>query len=94
MPLSLGNIVERARYMPALIGSGITFLRAAAALGASTPEHFFAGALAGLLPGVGAALLSEFHKSFHDSSDEEKVRRNHLIRRGMAGSLRDALPSR
>jgi hypothetical protein len=31
------------------------------------------------------------HKSFHDSSDDQRTRRNHLIRRGMAESLRDAL---
>jgi tetratricopeptide (TPR) repeat protein len=87
----LKSVAERARYLPALFGSCASFLGAAAAAAAATPDHQVGDGLAVLVPGVGAALLNEFHKSFHDSSDEEKARRNHLIRRGMAQALRDAL---
>ncbi|HEX4007287.1 MAG TPA: tetratricopeptide repeat protein [Acidobacteriaceae bacterium] len=74
-----------------MAGSGLTFLGAAATLGVATPEHWLAAASSSLLTGAGALFLNELHKSYHDQDDEEKARRNHLIRRGMARALRDAL---
>lgn len=87
----IADAAERVKYLPALFGSGVSFLAAAAAAGAASPDHQTTAALAVLIPGVGAALLNEFHKSFHDSNDEQKALRNHLIRRGMAQALSDAL---
>ncbi len=77
--------------MPPLVGSGPTFLGAAEVIGAAPPEHWLAAASSGLSAGAGAAFLDEFRKSFHDLRDEEKARRNHLVRRGMACAFQDAL---
>lgn len=87
------NMSERLKYLPALLGSGLSFLGAAAFAAGAAPEHAWSVALAAAIPGIGSALLNEFHKSFHEEKDEKRARRNHLVRRGMAKALHDVLIS-
>ncbi len=82
---------DRVSCAPTLFGSLLSFLAAAGAAAQATPEHALPAALAAFAPGVAAILINETHQRMRERDAQQKARRNHLIRRGMALALRHAL---
>lgn len=87
-------LAEKARWLTRLLGSGASMLPAAlCAAGAQghVPHETVAAALSVLFGGLGSLLVNQMSSSLTESRNAELTERNHLVRRGMARALHNAL---
>jgi tetratricopeptide (TPR) repeat protein len=95
MSLPFGLKAELPKCAQRLLASGFGFLGVAGSAGVTaalaSPEHPVAAGVAGAVAVTAGLLVNEFHRAYHESRDEERAGRNHLVRRGMARALSQAL---